>query len=528
MNMFRLSLLFIFAVLFVTTIVLFFQFQNSKLSIKNIVFSIVLPILIICKIAVVVFLILGSKKDVTASKKNSLIINRTDQGVFILSQNQSSVEEGKEYVMFTFFSSSEGLSRIGSMDNIVKLEFDNCLLVLSKAVKLQLDTNYKCQILVDGKSIVNISNPHLCIWINDKSRVEKVIDEIVNKYLALCIKSSEVKNGILSLSCEGCEIVTDRESLKLFLLEPYGNSSDSKYKILLKKLCDDYTGDPKFMCQNVGEGNRLTPEQKEGFWVNTLYGKLAIYLLSMFNPYELLDKKELCQSEQSNFYKQIEYLLNYIQENDITSNESNFDSLLSFIKEYFWNYQVMGENCSLSNDKGKLSDIMLKDLARVDDLCKYIFAIACYNDNNPNYTKTNKFIRDLLISTGHEDLLRKVTYIITCKDFGKYNSLYSEKRKQDVSFFYEDIKINDVLKELSIDSDKEFSSEELVRHARTYIVKKYASQIVLSLSEKQAFSLEVGATEGIVLMSKENGIANIVEIDSVINSFATAIAGCST
>ncbi|MGN7619180.1 MAG: hypothetical protein ACTJLM_04955 [Ehrlichia sp.] len=117
-------------------------------------------------------------------------------------------------------------------------------------------------------------------------------------------------------------------------------------------------------------------------------------------------------------------------------------------------YSVIGDDYNSNNGVFGLSGVISKDLEKGNDICKYILAIACYNDGNSDYVKTNNFIKDLLILTGHGALTRKANYLIICRDFDKYGPLYSEIRKKKVEDFYKDMKMDYVLKELSIDHDK--------------------------------------------------------------------------
>ncbi|MGN7619179.1 MAG: hypothetical protein ACTJLM_04950 [Ehrlichia sp.] len=277
------------------------------------------------------YLILGDRKNIKVFR-NKLIIKKVNHGVFVVSQDQSPVGG---YTMFTFvnYAWKEWDKMNCVNDSMIKLEYINHFLVISETLKLQLDAHFKCEILVGGESLADVSDPYLCVWIEDRLKIENAIGKLSN-YVRLCVKSFDVENGIVLLICDGCKVVRDVECLKLFLLEPYKNSGCSRYEVLLRILCSDYTVDPQFVCQKESEG--FTTSRQGSFWLGMSYEQLAVYLLSICNPYEMLNRKKLYQSGQGDFDERIECLLSYVERNCITLDESSFCNLLNFVKACFF------------------------------------------------------------------------------------------------------------------------------------------------------------------------------------------------
>ena len=328
-----------------------------------------------------------------------------------------------------------------------------------------------------------------------------VLDQLIAED---CLSGSvpEVENGILYLHYTYLAVVKDTESLKAVLesrnevVTEYSslyfakNISVTVYESLIASIFCSCPGDMKSICP--GDNKYLT-NQEGNFWINTPNGQAAVSLLSILPPTEVLGRKKVRENKHGNLNKQINCVLNYIKntKGNATDN-ADFDYVLNFLKEQIWVnnrgvpfYNVIGENYPLIED----SNLRVKDLLRKDlphNFLRYIFAIASYQDCE-DVIETNELVRNLMVKFGFEYVIDKVhTILKDCLD-----------KVIDIKSFCGNVS-GDILTALSIDNDKEYTGKELIKHAREYLVKRYAHQI--SMIMERNVPIRVGPIESMVIV----------------------------
>ncbi|WDM84817.1 hypothetical protein K6025_02810 [Ehrlichia sp. JZT12] len=488
MSKFQVNLLFVvITVCFLATLISFIKFRNGDLVFDAFSCTALL-VLLICGIISVIHYQINSERicilliPVINDELNR--INVEDSIIELRSDQVGSIIDSSLKLRFCMAQSSGLLFSEGSM--------------------LQLDTSRDCKILFNDDDLAHVNTQSLCVLLKNVSDVKKLMKECKD----LRIKYPEIKDGVLWLHYDASKVVNDEETLKV-LLSSFQEDGLTIYDVLIKRLFHFCPGNEKSVDKNVS----VTKEA----WINTRDGKMSVYFLSIFAPLEVLGRKTVYENEEGDLNEKIEYVLNHIEQNGITTSEFNFTDLLEFIKEKIFGnrksemplYSMMNRNLLLTKDiKMSLNDLICQDIK--SGIYKYILAIACVNDGGDNcpFAETNYFIQCLLFLQGYEGLVSQMRNMLNDYN-GKINCNSPD---------YKNFKIDRVITMLSVKNSKECTNRELIKCAREYLVKRYVHQIAM-LTGKSSFCSRIGSIESFVLISgKIPQLLNNVAVDNAVNA----------
>ncbi|MGN7619183.1 MAG: hypothetical protein ACTJLM_04970 [Ehrlichia sp.] len=537
----------------------FIYFGNDKLTRENIVFYMFMMPFLMCMVWMVYSLCISEVVDIdqyTDTERNISIqgnqsegieqveIEREDESdpvmIFLDDSGIGTEEEGQkisissqdtqaltpiissttvvnEYTgasYFIFMPFSEELSKVDfSANNVVKLECkreasrghyvyitQNHESLDSKTIKLGIKS--QCKLLKGKEEFAEINVPGLCIWIKDRSKIEK----IMKRFIIHSVKCPDIKNGTVLFNCYGSTLVRDKESLKLLLLDCALPYAVNKYEMLLGRLFTLYPSDKELVYP--------IDKNKEGkFWIDSYEGQLAIYLLSLFDPFEMLSKKQFCGVNKCDLHEKIKYLLDYIKEEGIIPDDSAVKYICEFVRcnWYYIDYaDFRPYYCLYEDARFTLKDLINEDFEK-DEIYKCIFAIAShYNVRDNDYkeeeyvdydtrcTEANGFIEELLKLQGFADSMCDIRIALS----DRYDTAIKCGSTE-----YEILKVRSLLEKMFqegiIDEEstkKEYTGKELIELTRFIINSKYNSKAGFFHYSYRLFSVQIGAVAGITLM----------------------------
>ena len=384
----------------------------------------------------------------------------------------------------------------------------------SRKFELKLKHDSYEILLGDSSNTMFNSGFYIFTKIEESVLNELMTEKDLSKYVP------EIRNGVVWLHCECKSLISDEESLKSFLMsmdQAYASSCSefcfsknvTVYESIIKSLFFSCPSDKNAICPV--SSNDVSSVDLENFWINTPDGKAAMCLLSMFPAVEILGKKKFFENKSSTLNKRIKCVQDYINRNGVNTDELNFDYILNFLKKRIKIhdseiplYGFIDDEYPLIRDSNlNVIHLIVEDLKC--DLYKYILAIASFKCEHKAYY-ANCLIRDLMLSE-HRDFIGQVDGIL-----GRYlddvinDQLPCENR-------------NAILKELSMDSSKEYTGKELIYHARYYLVNRYVHQV--SAVVLNSVPIKIGPVEGMgIMFDQQDELPASVLAMSVINSNA--------
>ena len=403
----------------------------------------------------------------------------------------------------------------------------SCEFMTPQTIVLKMDSD-TCKLLESKRELDEMNTPGLGIWIEDKLQIDRIMRKSIISY----VKCPEIKDGEVSFNYCGNVVVTNKKTLKLWLLDCAIPRAVNKYELLLNKLLDSYPNDirliyPISKSTNIGQL----------YWVDTYKGRLTVGLLKMFDPFVMLSRRGFNGANKSDLFRKVEYLLNYIKNNNITVDDTVVGEILNFIKDKlsFNYYDDFRYSIPVHSDvRFTLEDLVNKDFRR-NYIYKYIFSIAAYPYTGGNGVRrklakgetpcmcsnkgcdcdsydidccyANHSIEELLISHGLRDFMYEVIAIL---------SNYYDKPIKCGSNEYSILKVHSFLQKMcderiigEEDIKKEYTGKDLINLARLMINNKYNSQAALLHFDSKLFTVKLGSVvNGVVLFNKCPSVIN--------------------
>ena len=483
---FMLTVLFFLSLLFL----IFLKKNKLKSDILDIVFIVILVTLAICKIMTIIHLAMNMRGIPIKYQDSSLVIKENEGCIFFIPCTCDSEELSKIDVDSNIL---EFVSHDTDGDDDKLLIVQNRGLFTNQELTLSISGEYKIIDKINCISQMNSSG--LCVFVKEKNvqsdmdRMEEYIDtnkflhgftyiEMYNKTLFLrrkCLKFIESKDKANASLCLS-SIVDVKSGITLYdcLLQQLFEFCPNNKKYIFPK--------PDFFS---GRNNN-----DDYFWINSDNGKIALFLLRNFPPSRVIQRNQIYGDSASGLNKKVAYIQDYIDKNPKMRCENCLDEVFSLLRDVacsqyrvnlynnlFKNYSVDGET--------EIRDLILQDLDQ--DIYRYIFTIASYQDDSPS----NKFIRELLMEKTDEDFVNSIKTIL--------NNYRGPMIKTSPD--YKRLKIDDILKVLSLSSRTRCTVSQLVKRVREYIVKRYTQNLMPFYSE--VCSVELGSVEDIVILEDQ-------------------------
>ncbi|MGN7619184.1 MAG: hypothetical protein ACTJLM_04975 [Ehrlichia sp.] len=343
---------------------------------------------------------------------------------------------------------------------------ENRGLLPSKTKEFKLNTDCQCKI-VNKVEFSKIDKPGLCVLIRDGLDLIKIKEEC----LGFNIKSLKIETGSVLLTYDGRKPIKDAESLKSFLLGLMpGCDNVSRGEALIRTLFKSCPDNEELMYPKSKYGFENAGKE---FWIDTPHGQMAMHVLSMLSPVELLNGKRFRETRGSAFEKQFKYLVDYVKRERITVSECDVTNIFRFMKCHNLLGKIVIPNCygdpndAFSADvRLRLSNMMRKSL-KENRLYLYIFAIAsCQHDGD--YVQVNDYIKELLELAGVKEDVDKLQDVLIAN---------GDKPIRCDSYQYKDLNINELLREACkqglMEEKVKVTGEQLVKMARSVICKRY-------------------------------------------------------
>ena len=348
-----------------------------------------------------------------------------------------------------------------------------------------LNSGCKCKVLSKKDfSEFSKNNKGLYILMQDTSNI-KALKKI---YKDFRVSYLEIKNGNVSLIYSACKKVRNKKDLKALLLTPtFITNHCNLYSGLLSCMFTDL-GDAELMCLKNGVNGNPMFHEEEYCWVNSLYGRVALFLLKMFDFKEMLNGRKLSYAEKD-LSKKVECVLNYINRNNLARDQSDFYKMLRILSifSYYLHgivsfvYEFLDYKTPMSVNDFRLKEEICADLDI--EVYRYILAIACYQGNEITDeeggverncpVEANNQIKELLCAQ-HQDTVKAVHEILdACYNGRKIITEGSEE--------FQRLKILDILQceeKEQIKKKEAYSVKELVNMARDILGYKYFTSIL--------------------------------------------------
>ncbi|WDM84815.1 hypothetical protein K6025_02800 [Ehrlichia sp. JZT12] len=399
---------------------------------------------------------------------------------------------------------------------------ENRGLLPSKVMEFGLSANDKFVTSFDISILDRINSPGLYVLVRNGSGLKICSD--------LNMKSLKISSRVMLLTYEGYKKVENTKDLKCLLLD-YLPEYDymSIGEALIRKLLINCPGDEP--------GMKL--------WISQPRGQIAIKVLHMLNPVELLNGQRFRENRKDTFNKQFTYLVDYVKRKRyITISKNDIHEILKFVAyNVFFREKVFASKTYEDLDYNFCTNVKLAlhDMIQEDEESTvpydWLFIIASCQHSSDECVKMNSYIKELVINLtkigkyGPYGLMRKEIgngddYFIT-RTHNKILSYW------DIPIAYNELYklgINTavVLREMSNrgmiedSEDKKYTGREFVEIVRSLITQECKHRMTLFCRTPSTCTKEVISRVRIVsapgkTSEVKSGIENVVS-DNIASS----------